>query len=97
MVILLEREKMSETSSLKLPSLELLKFGNIYSGSHCNFSFKIFPEVSDFKFKVFVWLGLNCFEKSEPVNSKEFDLDEEGLIKAQSWLLNEFESVSSSV
>lgn len=86
-----------EIPELKLPNLDFLQFGNIYSGGYgCgdfNFNFKIFPQVPNSKFKVFVWLGLNCLEKSESCGQEEFCLDEQGYESAQKWVLSEFKNL----
>lgn len=80
-----------EILELKLPCLEFLLFENIYSGSYDDFNFKIFPETFKCKFKILVWIGFNCLDKSKVLVFKEFNLDEKGHFQAQKWLLNEFE------
>ena len=80
-----------EILELKLPCLEFLMYGNVYSGSYGAFNFKVFPEVSVMKFKISVWLGLNCLERSEILQSHEFVLNDQGCLQAQEWLCSQFE------
>ena len=89
--------KKEEILELKLPCLEFLGFENIYSGSYDNFNFKVFPEVCELKVKVVVWLGCCCLEKSEPLSSQEFDLNEQGHALAQKWLFEKFENFNEEV
>ncbi len=75
-----------EKKNLHIPTLSNLKFGNIFSGSCKDFNFKIFPNCDEVKMKIAVWKGKNCFEKSDILQEKIFDLDEQGMQSAISWL-----------
>ena len=68
------------------PTLEYLKFGNVFSGGVENFNFKMFPNIGENKVKIVVWEGENCCEKSNPLFEETFDLSLDGLEKAIAWL-----------
>ena len=73
------------------PTLEYLKFGNVFSGGVENFNFKMFPNVGENKVKIVVWEGKNCCEKSKSLFEETFDLSPGGFEKAVSWLNDKYE------
>lgn len=78
--------------SLHFPTLEYLKFGNIFSSSADDFNFKIFPNVDDSKIRVVIWKGRNCLEVSEILFEKVFDLLDGGFNEALDWISNSYEN-----
>ena len=77
---------------LDTPTLEYLKFGNVFSGGVGNFSFKISPNVCENEVKVVIWEGKNCCEKSKSLFENVFDLSTSGFEAAVVWLNDKYES-----
>lgn len=75
--------------SLRLPSLEYLTFGNVYSGSHGKFNYKLIPYPERKVVDVTVWAGMYCLEKSDPIDKQEFSLTQEGWQEAFDWVLEQ--------
>ena len=80
-------------NNLHFPTLEYLKFGNIFSSSLGNFNFKIFPDTNDCKMKVVIWKGKNCLDVSEILFEKIFPLSDEGFNNALTWITSECDSL----
>ena len=64
----------------EIPTSEYFKFGNVFSASKDNFNYKIFPELEKGKARVAVFMGNLCYEKSEILFEKYFELAE-GFVK----------------
>ena len=77
-----------------LPTVEYLNFGNIFSSSLKNFNYKIFPKLEEKKLLVVVWQGRFCFEKSEALFKKEFNLKEDVAKEINLWLKEKHENFS---
>ena len=73
-------------NELSIPTLKMLQFNNIYSASIGNFNYKFFPNVLKNTFKIVVWDGKFCLSKSEPKETAEFELTNQGFKKAVDWL-----------
>lgn len=80
------------SQSFHFPTLEYLKFGNIFSSSLGNFNFKIFPDVDDCKIKVIIWQGQNCLDASEELFDKIFELSDDGLDEMISWIKDNYKN-----
>lgn len=78
--------------NLHFPTLEYLKFGNIFSSSYGNFNFKIFPNVDDCKIKVVIWKGQNCLDVSEALFENFFDLSDVGFNEMIDWVKSNYEN-----
>lgn len=76
-----------------LPTVEYLKFNNIYSSGFDDFNFKIFPLVEEEKAEVVVWKGKFCFEKSELLFKETFKLDENFLCCVKNWLDEKYNEI----
>lgn len=80
--------------NLHFPTLEYLKFGNIFSSSLDDFNFKIFPCIDNCEIKVVVWIGQNCLDVSEVLFEKIFSLSDEGFHDALAWVTDRYENLN---
>lgn len=80
-------------NNLHFPTLEYLKFGNIFSSSLGNFNFKIFPDMNDRKMKVVIWKGKNCLDVSEVLFEKIFSLSNEEFNGALAWISDKYDNL----
>lgn len=74
------------------PTLEYLKFGNIFSSSLDDFNFKMFPDIDDCKISVVIWQGHNCLDASEALFEKIFGLSEDGFGEMINWIKDNYEN-----
>lgn len=75
------------------PTLEYLKFDNIFSSNLGDFNFKIFPYIDDCKIKVVIWKGQNCLDVSEILFEKMFSLSNAGINDALAWIIDRYENL----
>ena len=78
--------------SFHFPTLEYLKFGNIFSSSLDDFNFKIFPDIDACKIKAIIWQGHNCLDASEALFEKIFGLSEDGFGEMINWIKDNYEN-----
>lgn len=71
---------------LDLPGLLYFQNGGIYKGSAKGTRYKISPE--DDKLTVEIWLEPYCYEKTEILETVEFELNDGGRSEMVEWLEN---------
>lgn len=77
---------MQENFSFNLPTVEYLKFNNIYSGSCGEFNYKLFPNIEDGSVRVVIWKGKFSFENSNLLLEKNFNFEDNLIKKINKWL-----------
>nr|DAM22433.1 MAG TPA: hypothetical protein [Caudoviricetes sp.]DAZ17149.1 MAG TPA: hypothetical protein [Caudoviricetes sp.] len=71
---------------LDLPGLLYFQNGGVYKGSAKGTRYKISPE--DDKLTVEIWLEPYCYEKTEILETVEFELNDGGRSEMVEWLEN---------
>ncbi len=85
---------MEETRKIfSLPTLEYLKFGNIFSGSLKDFNYKLFPKVEENKVRVVVFKGEFSFENCENFKEKTFEIKEKLIEEIALWFERQCEKL----
>ena len=78
---------------LNLPTLEYLKFGNIFSGSLKDFNYKLFPKVEENKVRAVIFKGEFSFENCENFKEKTFEIKENLIEEVRLWFELEYENL----
>lgn len=68
---------------LDIPQFAYFQFGNIFTGSYGNLSYKIIPSE---KLIVQIWHGRLCSEMAEVEEERQYPMEESGFLESLRWL-----------
>lgn len=76
-----------------LPEKFYFDAGNSFSASKDSFNVKIVPENY---YKIYVWYGQLCLEKSEAAAQTEYDINDKGFDDMLAWIDRQYEKYSEN-
>ena len=85
--------KQKSIKFLNLPTLEYLKFGNIFSGSFEGVNYKLFPKIEENCVRVVIFKGEFSFEECEDFKEKTFEIKKNLIEEIKLWFELEYENL----